>query len=69
VRAAVGDLDALKRNIRRVKEGNTPVNLKSIPNPLHVPDEYTTTSPSEDREFLIYDNESETNRILVTLDY
>lgn len=59
-------MNSLKRLVRRAKKGKTPKNpdsIQTIPYPL--PQEYTTTSPEEDREFLIYDNGSTTNRILV----
>lgn len=66
VRAAAGQKDSLKRQVRRLKKGNNPTepaSISTIPHPLPV--QYTKTSPEDDRQFLIYDNGSESNRVLV----
>lgn len=64
VASATGRVDSLKRVIRRAKRGKAPAepaSIRDIPRPL--PENYTTFR--QDGSFLIYDNGSEQERVLV----
>lgn len=63
VRAACGDKESLKRTVRRVKRGNVPKEPASLQSPL--PEEFRKTGGTENSDFLVYDNGSETERMLI----
>jgi hypothetical protein len=63
VRAAAGRTETLKRSVRRAKRGTAPSepnSIAAIPNPLLL--QYTLL---QEDQFLIYDIESTTERILM----
>ena len=65
VRAAVGNMDSVKRTIRRQKKGSMPKDPTSL-RELVIPEEWTTTGEPDNYTFLIHDSGPESaNRILV----
>ena len=69
VRVAAGKIPTIKRAVRRIKRGNTPLepdSLRSIP---ELPTEYITTGGADNIPFLMYDNFQEgqdnSNRLIV----
>ena len=65
VRAALGDVDVLKRTLRRQRAKNNPKNPTSVSD-LIIDDTWTTTGGEDPKPFLFYDNGSDArNRMLV----
>lgn len=69
VRVAARKIPTIKRAVRRIKRGNTPLepdSLRSIP---ELPTEYITTGGADNIPFLMYDNfqegEDNSNRLIV----
>lgn len=66
VRCAIGRLDSLKRNVRRLQKGALPKDPTSLRELEHISGEWKTTGAPEYQDFLIYDNGPEsTERIIV----
>lgn len=66
VRVAAGKLDSIKRAARRTKRGDAPKEpdtIQSVPCPL--PEQFLTTGGADDMPFLLYDNQSNNNRIIM----
>jgi hypothetical protein len=66
IKHTCGDKESLKRTVRRVKRANVPkepASLRDIPSPL--PEEFRKTGGTENSDFLVYDNGSETDRMLI----
>lgn len=66
VRVAAGRVDSIKRSARRTKRAGAPKEPESrpsIPHPL--PDAYQTTGGNDNMPFVLYDNGSSDNRIIV----
>ena len=50
--------DTIKRCLRRIKRGKTPLEPPSIADIPELPEEYTSTGGADDLPYLLYDNRS-----------
>lgn len=66
VRVAAGRVDSIKRSVRRNKRAGAPKEPDSIPSIPHpLPENYQTTGGNDNMPFILYDNGSSDNRIIL----